>query len=271
MTRPSWDGKVALITGGSAGLGLALARVLASAGSHLVLAARGTQRLEQAANSLRGQGAQVLTVPCDIRRDDDVQRLIEAAVDRFGRLDVLVNNAGHSARGQALKTTPEDFLRLLETNFLAAVRCTQAAAPHLIASRGHVVNIGSLAAKVASPHLGAYPASKFPLAAFSQQLRFELGPLGVHVLLVCPGPIAREDAGNRYDSSAGDLPESARRPGGGVKLKGIPPERLAQRILEACQRRRPELVMPGRARLLFALAQLWPSLGDWIIARMTRG
>ena len=156
-----------------------------------------------------------------------------------------------------------------ELNFLGLVRCTQAAAPHLIASRGHVVNIGSLAAKTASRFLGAYPASKFPVAAYSQQLRYELNPQGVHVLLVCPGPIARPDAGRRYDDQAGSLPESARRPGAGVKLKGIPPQRLIAKILRYCERRRPELVLPAKARLLFALAQLSPRLGDWIIGRMT--
>jgi short-subunit dehydrogenase len=100
-------------------------------------------------------------------------------------------------------------------------------------------------------------------------LRLELQPRGVHVLLVCPGPIARPDAGVRYDAQATGLPDTARRPGGGVKLKGLPPERLVAKILEYCERRRPELVMPARARLLFAISQLSPTLGDWIIRRMT--
>jgi short-subunit dehydrogenase len=118
--------------------------------------------------------------------------------------------------------------------------------------------------------LGAYPASKFPLAAYAQQLRLELGPLGLHTLLVCPGPIRRDDAGSRYDSKAGDLPAAAREPGGGVKLKGIDPDWLARRILVACERRQAELIVPGRAKLLFAISQLWPALGDWIVTRMTK-
>jgi len=158
---------------------------------------------------------------------------------------------------------------LLELNFLAMTRCTRAFGPSLIESRGHIVNIGSLAAKSASRYLGAYPASKFPVAAYSQQLRLELNPLGVHVLLVCPGPIARPDAGQRYDDQAADLPESARKPGGGVKVKGIAPEKLVAKILRYCERRKPELVMPAKARLLFAIAQLSPTLGDWILTKMT--
>ena len=128
----------------------------------------------------------------------------------------------------------------------------------------------SLAAKSASRYLGAYPASKFPLAAYAQQMRLEQGPLGLHTLLVCPGPIRRDDAGSRYDSKAGDLPAAARQPGGGVKLKGIDPDWLARRILMACENRQAELVVPGRAKLLFAISQLWPALGDWIVTRMTK-
>jgi short-subunit dehydrogenase len=97
----------------------------------------------------------------------------------------------------------------------------------------------------------------------------ELGPEGLHVLLVCPGPIARKD--DRLYPLAGleDVPERARAPGAGVRVGRIKPEWLAREILRACERRRPELVVPGRARLLFALAQLSPRLGDWLVRRMT--
>jgi uncharacterized protein len=97
-----------------------------------------------------------------------------------------------------------------------------------------------------------------------------MGPLGLHTLLVCPGPIRRDDAGNRYDAIAGDLPAEARQPGGGVKLKGIDAGWLARRVLLACERRQAELIVPARAKLLFAISQLWPSFGDWIVTRMTK-
>jgi short-subunit dehydrogenase len=264
-----WTDKVVLVTGGSMGLGQNIATTYAAAGAKIVLAALPDDQLEKSAADLRAAGSAALGIPADLTRQEQVDALFTQAVEQFGRLDVLVNCAGRSARGRVLDTTPGQFRELLELNFLAGVRCTRAAAPHLIASKGHLVNIGSLAAKSASRHLGAYPASKFPVAAYSQQLRYELNPQGVHVLLVCPGPIARADAGARYDDQAADLPERARNPGGGVKLKGIPPERLAAEILRHCERRKPELVMPARARLLFAISQLSPSLGDWIIGKMT--
>ena len=92
-----------------------------------------------------------------------------------------------------LDTTPEDFQALMDLNLLGVVRLTRAAAQHLLAAQGHVVNIGSLAGKSATRYMGAYPASKFALSAYSQQLRLELEPQGLHVLLVCPGPIARDE------------------------------------------------------------------------------
>jgi short-subunit dehydrogenase len=132
-----------------------------------------------------------------------------------------------------------------------------------------VVNIGSLAAKSAARWVGAYPATKHAVAAYSQQLRLELGPAGLHVLLVCPGPIERQTERLYPLEGLEDVPERARRPGAGVRLRAIAPERLAAAILRATERRRPELVVPGRARLLFVLAQLFPRLGDWLVLRKT--
>jgi uncharacterized protein len=261
-----WQNKVALVTGGSAGLGLAIAAALIEAGAEVVIAGRDSQRLATASKAL-GHHAHGITA--DVTRQADVERMVTEGAAKFGRLDVLVNCAGQSTRGEVLTTPPEEFARLLEINFLALVRCTQAAAPHLIASRGHVVNIGSLAGKSTSRYLGAYPASKFAVSAFSQQLRWELEPKGVHTLLVCPGPIQRNDAGQRYDEQAANLPEEARQPGGGVKIKGIDPTRLAAMILRACERRQGELVVPWRAKLVVAVSQLWPELGDWLIRRMS--
>ncbi|MDA1051156.1 MAG: SDR family NAD(P)-dependent oxidoreductase [Planctomycetota bacterium] len=263
-----WQGKVAIVTGGSAGLGLAIAEALGDRGASVMIAARDGGRLHEAVGRLQQKGHRGAGFATDVTDAEQVDSLIDRTISEFGRLDMLVNNVGRSTRGNVLDTGPDEFRELLELNFLSVVRCTQAAAPHLIESRGHVVNIGSLASKSVSKFLGAYPASKFAVAAYSQQLRLELQPQGVHVLLVCPGPIAREDAGQRYDAETRDLPDSARQPGGGVKLRGIPPDRLAARILRACEQRRLELIVPARARWLFAISQLWPSLGDRIIAKM---
>lgn len=258
-----------LITGASAGLGLAIARQFAAAGSKVALVARDAERLAAAIRSLNVPPEQTLAISADVTQQADVERMAAEVQQQWGRLDVLVNCAGKSVRGRIDETTPEQFQQLWELNFLATVRCTRACLPLLLESKGHVVQIGSLAAKAASKYLGAYPASKFPLAAYSQQLRLELGPQGLHVLLVCPGPVLRDDAGQRYAIQSANLPESAKQPGGGVKIKGIDPEYLARQILRACERRQLELIVPAKARILLILNQLWPSLGDWLTNRMT--
>jgi short-subunit dehydrogenase len=264
-----WRGKVAVITGGSAGFGKAMASALARAHARVVLAARDPQRLEETVSTLVAAGGDVVGIPTDVTDDQQVTELIANTHERFQRIDFLVNNAGKSTRGNVSETPVAEFDQLLQLNFLAAVRCTRAALPHLIASQGHVVQIASLAAKAATRYLGAYPASKAPLTVYSQQLRLEVDAHGVHVLLVCPGPIARDDAGHRYDDQSGDLPPAARRPGGGVRLHGVEPDRLARLVMRACQRRSPELIVPAKAKLLLALSALWPSLGDKILQRMT--
>jgi short-subunit dehydrogenase len=273
-----WENKVALVTGGSAGLGLAIAKAFAAAGANVAIAGRDSERLKDALQQLYAAVPDPVPkspvhfyapIAADVTRQSDVERMMSETLTAFGTLDVLVNCAGQSTRGEVLTTPPEEFARLLESNFLSLVRCTQAAAPHLIASRGHVVNIGSLAGKSTSRYLGAYPASKFAVSAFSQQLRWELGPKGVHTLLVCTGPIQRDDAGQRYDEQAAQLPEVARQPGGGVRIKGIAPAKLAAMILRACERRKAELVVPWRAKVIVAISQLWPELGDWLVRRLS--
>lgn len=259
-----WENKVVVITGGSAGLGFELAKALVARGANVALVARNEERLAAATKTL---GQLASSFSADITCVEQVEQMRNEVLEKFGRVDALVNCAGKSGRGAVLETTPEQFQEMFELNFLSVVHCTRALMPAIIENKGHIVNIGSLASKSASRFLGAYPATKFPVAAYSQQLRLELGEKGVHVLLACPGPIAREDSGHRYEDT--DVPESARKPGGGVKLKGLDPATLSSKILYACERRQLELVMPWKARLLFVISQISPNWGDWLIKKMT--
>lgn len=272
MASPSWKDKVVLVTGASQGLGREIARAFAAAGATVVAVARGAESLEATATELSQQvPGTVVPLAADITSDADVANLFAEVRSRFGRLDVLVNNAGRSARKEILATSPADFHELMELNLYALVRCTQAAAGLLLESRGSVVNIGSLASKSAARYLGAYPASKFAVAAYSQQLRLELGPRGLHVLLVCPGPIARDQVRTYGADQRSDLPESAAKPGAGVQTKAIPPEQLAARIVAAVERRQPELIVPGKAKILFVLQALSARWGDWLVLKKTGG
>lgn len=268
MNAIDWQNKVCLVTGGSSGLGFSLAKALAGRGASVVITARRVEPVQQAAKQL---GSNVEAIAADVTSDDDVQRLRETVLQRFGRLDLLCNCAGQSTRRLALDTSVEDFQQMLDVNFLAAVRMTRAFAPLLMEQQGHLVNIGSLASKVAPRYLGGYPASKFALAAHSQQLRLELGPRGLHVLLVCPGPILRSENELRYADQSAGLPDAAQQPGAGAKLRGIDPDWLAVRIVAACERREPELIVPWKVRLLLAIGAISPKLGDWLLLRSTGG
>jgi short-subunit dehydrogenase len=255
-------------------LGRALARVLVERGARVAIVARGQTALDTAAAELRAAGGDVLAITADVTNQGDVDRLATTIIREWGGVDLVCPCAGRSMRGDALTASIDDFRELWETNFLSAVRCVQAFAEPLAKSRGHIVLVGSLASKVAPRYLGAYPSSKFPLAALAQQLRLELEAAGVHVLLVCPGPISREgealaEPGGRYANQATNVPAAAQAPAGGAKVRAVDPRQLAERMLYACEQRKAELIVPGRARLLFVISQISPRLGDWLLRKMT--
>jgi NAD(P)-dependent dehydrogenase (short-subunit alcohol dehydrogenase family) len=266
-TPSYWTGKVALVAGGSSGLGRAIAVELARQGARVAIAARGSGGIDAAVDELRAAGGEVLGIAADVTRQPDVDRLVDETVARFGRLDLLVNAVGRSARGAALSTTPEEFSALLELNLLATVRVTRAAGAHLLRSRGHLVNIGSLAAKFAGRYMGGYSASKFALAGYTEQLRLELAGEGLKVLLVCPGPIARDEVRN-YETTDPALPATARQPGAGIRVPGMAADDVARRILQAAERDRAELILPARARVVFVAAAISPRLGYWLVRKL---
>ncbi len=274
MAANYWRGKRAVVTGGSAGLGRAVATTLVERGAKVAIVARGQAALDETELQLKSLGGDVLAVVADLTKQEDVDRLAAAVQHAWGGLDLLCHCAGRSMRGTILGTSTEDFRALWETNFLSAVRCVQAFAESLAENQGHVVLIGSLASKVAAGYLGAYPASKFPLAALAQQLRIEMGERGLHTLLVCPGPITRDDtptSGARYADQSSEVPAAAHQPGGGAKVRHIDPYQLAERILRACEKRQAELVVPWSPRFLFVAAQFSPRFGDWLLRRTTLG
>lgn len=238
----------------------------------MVLAARDAGRLITAAESLSKDSERCLAIPCDVTNDESVKNLIEQIQAQFGRLDVLVNCAGASARGTIAETKLADFQRNWELNVLALVRCTQAALPLLTASCGHIVNIGSLSGKLGARYVGPYSATKHAVTGISQQLRLELEPSRVHVLHVCPGPIRREETAPRYAAATMEaLPDAAHKPGAGAKIKGLDPAWLARKIVTATEQRKRELVLPRKANLLIALGTISTRLGDWLLKKMTGG
>ena len=224
-----------LVTGGSSGLGLHIAFAFGRQGARVVLWARDSMRLSQAVEQLAREGIQAEGMSIDVGSDEAVLDGLARLESRFGRLDVLVNGVGRSTRSNLATTSVADYREFMEVNFETAVRCSLACLELLTRSQGHLVNIGSLSSKTAWPFMAPYTTSKFALAGFTQQLRLE-GPPGVHCMLVCPGPIRREDAGHRYDQASGSLPDAAAKPGGGAPVKGLAPEFIAKKIVRGCER-----------------------------------
>ncbi len=269
---------VVLVTGGSAGLGFVIARKLLKAEYCVVIVGRDSERLNDAMSRLDPEGTlchsgsvkrRLACFSCDLTDAAAVERLIADTLETFERLDVLVNCVGASDRGliEALEIDRAEFL--FRQNVITALLCSQKALDALEATGGMIVNIGSLASKVGARYIGAYSMAKHALAGMTQQLRLELKPRGVHVCLVSPGPIRREDEGNRYQKSIDGLPAQAAKPGGGTRVKGLPPERVADAVLDAIKHRKPDVVLPRYLRLLIMLGHASPRLGDWLLLKFT--
>src|SRR3982751_6175431 len=181
--------RVAVITGGSRGLGLLMARELAAAGARLAILARDPAEPAPARRERAAAGGQrVLALPCDVGNEDEVRWAINAAAERFGRLDVLINNAGVIQVGPLEHMTVEDFEEAMRVHFWGPLYATLAALPHLRKQEtARIVHISSLGGRLAIPHLVPYSASKFALVGLSDGLRSELAKEGIYVTTVCPG------------------------------------------------------------------------------------
>lgn len=267
----SEERRIALVTGGSAGLGYEIARTLLANRYDVMIVGRDNSRLQAACERLSAN--QTRTVGwhrCDLSNADDVTDLFDVVRDQFGRLDALVNCVGTSDRGLIENLEPDRLEFLLRQNVLTTLLCCQAAIGLLERSGGAIVNIGSLASKVGARYIGGYAIAKHSLAGMTQQLRLELRPRGIHVGLVSPGPIQRDDAGERYkDSVDENLPSQASAPGGGTRLKGLSPERVAGAVLRSIERRVPDIILPGYLRILVAIGHAVPRLGDWLLLKFT--
>jgi short-subunit dehydrogenase len=239
---------VVLITGASEGIGAELARQWAARERErvaLVIAARNVERLEAVADRLRAHGSEVLVRRCDVSVEAECRSLVGAAADRFGRLDVLVNNAGMSAHAD-LHATPDLAWteQLMRINHWGSVWCTHAALPHLRARRGRIVAVSSLAGLVGVPGRTAYCATKFAMTGFFEALRVELAETGVSVTIAYPGVVATEIRRRGFDAHGRPAGASGLEESGAMSV-----ETCARLILEGALARRRDVVMTGKGRL----------------------
>lgn len=262
--RPPIDfrGRVVVITGGSRGLGLLIARELAGQGARLVILARDTEELDLARRELATLGGQrVLALPCDVRKAEDCKFAIEAAVGRFGRLDVVVNNAGVVQVGPLEHMTVEDFQNALDVHFWGPLHMTLAALPHLREQGGgRIVNISSIGGKMAIPHMAPYVASKHALVGLSDGLRAELAKEGIYVTTVCPGLMRTGSHVNAEFKGKREQEFSWFAVSDALPLTSMDARRAARRIVKACRYGEPQLTLTVQAKAAQALATLAPSL-----------
>ncbi len=255
-------GRVAIVTGASAGIGRALALALAGAGARLALVARRAEELERLAQEVGGISARALAIPIDLRDTAAVERLGSAVEAEFGRVDVLVNNAGIGLHAPVLESTPDDERHLFELNVLATAGAIRSVIPSMRRQGGGmIVNIASVAGLIGVPKIALYCASKFAVRGLSDALRVELAPDRIHVLAVYPGYIATEFGANVL----GRRSRPAHRLGRGASV-----DALAARIVRAMARSERTVIYPGWYRPLWWLAQAAPRLRDEVLAYQQR-
>jgi hypothetical protein len=245
---------VVIVTGASAGIGRETALEFARQGARVVVAARREDRLRRLAAEIEGMGAQALVVQADVARTEDVERMVGAAIDRFGRVDVLVNNAGFGFSGTVEETTEADMRELMDVNYMGAFNAIRAVLPHMRAQRrGHIVNVASVVGRFAFPYHGAYSATKFALIGLTEALRGELDGSGVTATVVLPGTTRTEffDVQRTNDGhvSAPTGPTQA-------------PDAVARAIVRSLSRPVPEVNMVRMFRVAYGLHGFFPALRD---------
>ena len=183
--------KVVIISGASSGIGLEIAKALANEGARLVLAARSMDKLERAATDLVAGGATTVVVPTDVTRETDCQALAQATLDTFGRVDVLINNAGYAPPASLLETTEQIWDATIDICLKGVYLMTRAVVPALLkAGGGTIVNISSMAGKYGYENRSAYCAAKWGVHGFTEALRVELDRQNIRAHLICPGAVA---------------------------------------------------------------------------------
>lgn len=266
MTTQDFKDQVVIITGASSGIGEALAYRLAQAGAFLALAARSAERLETVVAECRRLGAKAASFPMDVSDEGQCKALVASALATYGRIDALVNNAGFGVKAP-LADLPSLalFVEVLKTNFLGSVYCTYYALPHLKQTRGRIVAVTGLVAKIPLPHLSSYTASKYAMAGFFDVVRMELEGSGVSVTTVLPDFVATRFAANVRDAGGRPRGQDAAK---FYSEKTMTAQECARLIVEAAAARRREVTLTTRGRLVPWIKLLAPGVVDKIAKKV---
>jgi NAD(P)-dependent dehydrogenase (short-subunit alcohol dehydrogenase family) len=268
--RYSYTGRVAVITGGSRGLGLLMARQLRKEGARVALLARNREELVRAKERLADDNS-VLTIACDVAERALVRQAIEIVVHHFGRVDMLINNAGVIQVGPLEHMTYTDYHHAMNVHFWGALHCTEAVLPYMRQRRcGRIINIASIGGLIALPHLAPYSASKFALVGYSDAVRAEVAKDGIRVTTVCPGLMRTGSAVNALMKGRHEAEFAWFGTLSSLPVVSIDAQRAARKIIEASRRGAPHLTITPQARFAAILDRLMPNTFGRMMTLATR-
>jgi NAD(P)-dependent dehydrogenase (short-subunit alcohol dehydrogenase family) len=269
--RMDFKNRVVLITGASRGLGLVLARQFAEEGAKLAICARDAEELERARQQLVGLGADVIAITCDVSREQDVAELVRAVESLYGRIDVLVNNAGVISVGPLESITPDDVRRSIDVHLWGPVYSCLQVLPIMKRQRfGRIVNISSIGGKISVPHLLPYSAGKFALVGWSEGLRAEVKKDGVLVTTICPGLMRTGSPPKADFKSKNDLEYAWFAISDSWPGISISAENAARKIIEAARFGEAEAVLSLPAKLAVYAHALAPGIFSEAMALVNR-
>lgn len=254
------DNKVVVITGGSSGIGFALAQTFGQKGYDVAISGRNVERLNEAVAQLKQSGVNIIGIPGDVSIEKDCELLINSTIESFGGIDVLINNAGMSMRALFKDLDLSVFRKLMDINFHGTVYCTKYALPELLKNKGSVVGISSIAGIHGLPGRSGYSASKFAVEGFLEALRVENLYTGLHVLSVCPGYTESNIRNNALTDS-------------GHTRKGeplnesdmMPASEVAEHVYNAVTSRKRKIVLTAKGKLTYFLKRLVPAILDKLV------
>jgi short-subunit dehydrogenase len=252
---------VILVTGASSGIGEATARLFAAESYRVAMAARRLDRLQSLAQEIQAGGGASLPIAADLTRLEDIQNMVNCTLEEFGRIDVLLNNAGYGRLDWLEKLDPvKDIEGQLHVNLIAVIQTAREVLPHMIARRsGHIINMASLAGFTATPTYTIYAASKFGVRGFTEALRREVGVYGIHVSAIYPGSVKTE-----FKDHTGAHRKTGRTTPAALKLSA---EYVARAALKIARKPRRGLIIPWPMKFSVLANSLFPGLTDWIIER----
>lgn len=259
LSNMNLNGRIAIVTGASSGIGAATALALAGAGCRLAIAARRHAELDQVAAQCRELGAECITIRTDVRVREDCVELVRRATAELGPPDILVNNAGFAIFDTIAEANPDDIRSMLDTNYLGAVNCVQAVLPGMLArNRGTIVNVASIVGIMGFSGMGAYCATKFALLGFTEALRDEVIDRGIRVSAVCPGTTDTEFF---VTAQKGKAPAAER------LILAVPATRVARAVMRAIRGGKARLIVPWPAGAYMRFKEIFPVTAHWLMRK----